>query len=161
MLQEREITRVGSRKAIKVNVRVIAATHVDWPGDPRAPLSRGSLLSTEYRGGAAAAAAPASAGYPLLAHHFLSLYARRLGRPTLRLAPESLARLMDYSWPGNIRELENTLHNAVLLSKEEEISPAQLRWRRSTTPRGRRAIMNWTTLFATSWRFPASRCGSE
>jgi DNA-binding NtrC family response regulator len=34
---------------------------------------------------------------------------------------------MDYSWPGNIRELENTLHNAVLLSKEEEISPAQLR----------------------------------
>ncbi|MCL7870842.1 sigma 54-interacting transcriptional regulator, partial [Klebsiella pneumoniae] len=42
----------------------------------------------------------------LLAHHFLSLYARRLGRPTLRLAPESLARLMDYSWPGNIRELE-------------------------------------------------------
>lgn len=63
----------------------------------------------------------------LLAHHFLSLYARRLGRPTLRLAPESLARLMDYSWPGNIRELENTLHNAVLLSKEEEISPAQLR----------------------------------
>ncbi|STT56335.1 alkanesulfonates-binding protein [Klebsiella pneumoniae] len=57
---------------------------------------------------------------PLLAHHFLSLYARRLGRPTLRLAPESLARLMDYSWPGNIRELENTLHNAVLLSKEEE-----------------------------------------
>ncbi|MBN0848544.1 AAA family ATPase, partial [Pseudomonas aeruginosa] len=64
---------------------------------------------------------------PLLAHHFLSLYARRLGRPTLRLAPESLARLMDYSWPGNIRELENTLHNAVLLSKEEEISPAQLR----------------------------------
>ncbi|MGH6504118.1 aliphatic sulfonate ABC transporter substrate-binding protein [Klebsiella pneumoniae] len=63
----------------------------------------------------------------LLAHHFLSLYARRLGRPTLRLAPESLARLMDYSWPSNIRELENTLHNAVLLSKEEEISPAQLR----------------------------------
>ncbi|SYB77155.1 alkanesulfonates-binding protein [Klebsiella pneumoniae] len=71
VLQEREITRVGSRKAI--------------------------------------------------------IYARRLGRPTLRLAPESLARLMDYSWPGNIRELENTLHNAVLLSKEEEISPAQLR----------------------------------
>ncbi len=65
VLQEREITRVGSRKAIKVNVRVIAATHVDLAqGDPRAPLSRGSLLSTEYRGGAAAAAAPASAGYP-------------------------------------------------------------------------------------------------
>jgi DNA-binding NtrC family response regulator len=67
---------------------------------------------------------------------------------------------MDYSWPGNIRELENTLHNAVLLSKEEEISPPSCAWRRSTTPRRRRAIMNWTTLFATSWRFPASRCGS-
>lgn len=127
MLQEREITRVGSRKAIKVNVRVIAATHVDLAQAIRERRFRGSLLSTEYRGGAAAAAAPASAGYPAAGAPLLSLYARRLGRPTLRLAPESLARLMDYSWPGNIRELENTLHNAVLLSKEEEISPAQLR----------------------------------
>ncbi len=128
MLQEREITRVGSRKAIKVNVRVIAATHVDLAQAIRERRFREDLY---YRLNIAVVPLPPlrqrRQDIPLLAHHFLSLYARRLGRPTLRLAPESLARLMDYSWPGNIRELENTLHNAVLLSKEEEISPAQLR----------------------------------
>ncbi|WP_373857012.1 sigma 54-interacting transcriptional regulator [Klebsiella pneumoniae] len=128
VLQEREITRVGSRKAIKVNVRVIAATHVDLAQAIRERRFREDLY---YRLNIAVVPLPPlrqrRQDIPLLAHHFLSLYARRLGRPTLRLAPESLARLMDYSWPGNIRELENTLHNAVLLSKEEEISPAQLR----------------------------------
>ena len=128
VLQEREITRVGSRKAIKVNVRVIAATHVDLAQAIRERRFREDLY---YRLNIAIVPLPPlrqrRQDIPLLANHFLSLYARRLGRPTRYLAPEALARLMDYPWPGNIRELENTLHNAVLLSKEEEITPAQLR----------------------------------
>ena len=104
VLQEREITRVGSRKAIKVNVRVIAATHVDLAQAIRERRFREDLY---YRLNIAVVPLPPlrqrRQDIPLLAHHFLSLYARRLGRPTLRLAPESLARLMDYSWPGNIR----------------------------------------------------------
>ncbi|WEJ87289.1 MAG: sigma-54-dependent Fis family transcriptional regulator [Klebsiella huaxiensis] len=128
VLQEREITRVGSRKAIKVDVRVIAATHVDLMQAIRERRFREDLY---YRLNIAIVPLPPlrqrRQDIPVLADHFLSLYAHRLGRPVCRLAPETLARLMDYPWPGNIRELENTLHNAVLLSKEEVISPAQLR----------------------------------
>ncbi|HDH0763808.1 TPA: sigma-54-dependent Fis family transcriptional regulator [Klebsiella oxytoca] len=128
VLQEREITRVGSRKAIKVDVRVIAATHVDLMQAIRERRFREDLY---YRLNIAIVPLPPlrqrRQDIPVLADHFLTLYARRLGRPVRRLAPETLARLMEYPWPGNIRELENTLHNAVLLSKEEEIAPAQLR----------------------------------
>ena len=128
VLQEREITRVGSRKAVKVDVRVIAATHVDLMQAIRERRFREDLY---YRLNIAIVPLPPlrqrRQDIPVLADHFLSLYARRLGRPIRRLAPETLARLMEYPWPGNIRELENTLHNAVLLSKEEEIGPAQLR----------------------------------
>ncbi|EOF4703238.1 aliphatic sulfonate ABC transporter substrate-binding protein [Klebsiella oxytoca] len=128
VLQEREITRVGSRKAMKVDVRVIAATHVDLMQAIRERRFREDLY---YRLNIAIVPLPPlrqrRQDIPVLADHFLSLYAHRLGRPVCRLAPETLARLMDYPWPGNIRELENTLHNAVLLSKEEVISPAQLR----------------------------------
>ncbi|MEE3651067.1 MULTISPECIES: sigma-54-dependent Fis family transcriptional regulator [unclassified Brenneria] len=128
VLQEREITRVGSRKPIKVNVRVIAATHVDLAHAIREKRFREDLY---YRLNVAAVALPPlrqrQEDIPLLAEHFLSLYARRLGRPQLQLTPEAHQMLMDYPWPGNIRELENTLHNAVLLSKDPVIHPQQLR----------------------------------
>jgi len=127
VLQEREITRVGSRKAIKVNVRVIAATHVDLAQAIRERRFREDLY---YRLNIAVVPLPPlrqrRQDIPLLAHHFLSLYARRLGRPTLRLAPESLARLMDYSWPGNIRELENAVERAVVLLTGNYISEREL-----------------------------------
>jgi len=127
VLQEREITRVGSRKAIKVNVRVIAATHVDLVQAIRERRFREDLY---YRLNIAIVPLPPlrqrRQDIPQLANHFLALYSRRLGYPTRRLAPETLEKLMEYPWPGNVRELENTLHNAVLLSKDEEITPAQL-----------------------------------
>ncbi len=128
VLQEREITRVGSRKAIKVDVRVIAATHVDLAQAIRERRFREDLF---YRLNIAVVPLPPlrqrREDIPLLAQHFLSLYARRLGRPARRLSPDALEALREYSWPGNIRELENTLHNAVLLSREETLTPAQLR----------------------------------
>jgi aliphatic sulfonates family ABC transporter substrate-binding protein len=128
VLQEREVTRVGSRNPIKVNVRVIAATHVDLAHAIRERRFREDLY---YRLNVAAVTLPPLRqrrdDIPLLAEHFLTLYARRLGRPQLRLSDETLATLMEYPWPGNVRELENTLHNAVLLSKEPEITPRQLR----------------------------------
>ncbi|WP_455915363.1 aliphatic sulfonate ABC transporter substrate-binding protein [Pantoea agglomerans] len=128
VLQEREVTRVGSRRPVKVNVRVVAATHVDLAHAIRERRFREDLY---YRLNVAAVALPPlrqrREDIPLLADHFLTLYARRLGRPQLRLSEEALGTLMDYAWPGNIRELENTLHNAVLLSREPLITPQQLR----------------------------------
>lgn len=128
VLQEREINRVGSRKAIKVDVRVIAATHVDLAQAIRERRFREDLF---YRLNIAVVPLPPLRqrrdDIPLLAQHFLTLYARRLGRPARRLSADALEALHEYSWPGNIRELENTLHNAVLLSREETLTPAQLR----------------------------------
>lgn len=128
VLQEREVTRVGSRRPVRVNVRVVAATHVDLASAIRERRFREDLY---YRLNVAAVTLPPlrqrREDIPVLASHFLALYARRLGRPLLRLSDESLATLMSWSWPGNIRELENTLHNAVLLSREPLITPRQLR----------------------------------
>ncbi|EIC86214.1 sigma-54-dependent Fis family transcriptional regulator [Serratia sp. M24T3] len=128
VLQEREVTRVGSHRAVKVNVRVIAATHVDLAQAIRERRFREDLY---YRLNVAAVTLPPlrqrREDIPLLAEHFLRLYARRLGRPQLQISDETMAALMEYPWPGNIRELENTLHNAVLLSRETIISPRQLR----------------------------------
>lgn len=128
VLQEREITRVGSSRAVKVNVRVIAATNRDLAEAIRERRFREDLY---YRLNVASVTLPPlrqrCEDIPVLASHFLQLYARRLGRPQLRLSDEAMTALMDYSWPGNIRELENTLHNAVLLSKSSLVTPQQLR----------------------------------
>lgn len=137
VLQEREIARVGSRRPIQVNVRVIAATHVDLAHAIREKRFREDLY---YRLNVASVTLPPlrqrQEDIPLLAEHFLRLYAHRLGRPQLQLSAQAHQALMDYPWPGNIRELENTLHNAVLLSQEAVITPQQLRLTPPTTIRG-------------------------
>ena len=124
VLQEREITRVGSRTPISINVRVIAATHVDLADAIKERRFREDLY---YRLNVAAVTLPPlrqrPQDIPALAQHFLSLYANRLGRPHLTLAEDTLEALADYHWPGNVRELENTLHNAVLLTQESQIQP--------------------------------------
>lgn len=128
VLQEREITRVGSRTPISINVRVIAATHVDLADAIKERRFREDLY---YRLNVAAVTLPPlrqrPQDIPALAQHFLSLYANRLGRPHLTLAEDTLEALADYHWPGNVRELENTLHNAVLLTQESQIPPHRLK----------------------------------
>lgn len=124
VLQEREITRVGSRTPISINVRVIAATHVDLADAIKERRFREDLY---YRLNVAAVTLPPlrqrPQDIPALAQHFLALYAYRLGRQNLTLAEDTLEALAVYHWPGNVRELENTLHNAVLLTQELQIQP--------------------------------------
>lgn len=113
---------------LPINVRVIAATHVDLVDAIKERRFREDLY---YRLNVAAVTLPPlrqrPQDIPALAQHFLSLYANRLGRPHLTLAEDTLEALADYHWPGNVRELENTLHNAVLLTQESQIPPHRLK----------------------------------
>ena len=127
VLQEREITRVGSRTPRKVDVRIIAATHVDL----RQAIAGGRFREDLYhRLNIALVPVP-----PLrqrqqdilpLAGYFLARYGQQLGRPGCRLSARASRQLLDYAWPGNIRELENTLHRALLMARGPEIDSSDL-----------------------------------
>jgi transcriptional regulator with AAA-type ATPase domain len=62
-----------------------------------------------------------------LVHHFLKIYGSRLGYATADLAPEAVQQQLDYPWPGNIRELENTIHGALLVCPGHIVRPEDLR----------------------------------
>jgi DNA-binding NtrC family response regulator len=132
VLQEREVVRVGARQAIPVDVRIVAATNVDLDGAVAAGRFREDLL---FRLNVATVTLPPLRARPgdirPLAAHFLDLYRRRLGRPELSLSPAAQAALAGYGWPGNIRELENVVHNAVLLARGPRIEAEELRLTRT------------------------------
>ncbi|HUK66284.1 MAG TPA: sigma-54 dependent transcriptional regulator [Anaeromyxobacteraceae bacterium] len=127
VLQEGELKRVGSADSIKVDVRVIAATHRDLPKLVKAGKFREDLF---YRLNVIAIPLPALRerieDVPLLAHHFLRRYTERLGKKVKTLSPEAIELLCGYRWPGNVRELENAVERAVVLCRGESISPADL-----------------------------------
>jgi transcriptional regulator with GAF, ATPase, and Fis domain len=127
VLQEREFERVGGTRSIKVNVRIVAATNRDL----KAEIKRGSFREDLfYRLNVVAIAMPAlrdrREDIPLLASHFLHKHARTCARRVTLIAPEAMACLMAYDWPGNIRELENTIERAIVLGATEEILPDDL-----------------------------------
>jgi DNA-binding NtrC family response regulator len=128
VLQEREVVRVGSRTPIPVDVRVIAATHVDLGAAAKDGRFRPDLY---FRLNVASILIPPLRDRPadlkILAEHFLSLYRGKLQRPALTLSPGAQDALTAYSWPGNIRELENVIHNAVLLAPGPAIQAGDLR----------------------------------
>ncbi|MBV7535196.1 sigma-54 dependent transcriptional regulator [Duganella sp. sic0402] len=127
VLQEREVVRLGARRAVPIDVRLIAATNIDLSEAVRAGRFREDLY---YR--LQVIALPVmplrerSGDVLPLAHHFLSTYARRLQVDDARLTPEAERALLSYPWPGNIRELENVMHRAVLLSRAGLITPSEL-----------------------------------
>jgi len=127
VLQEGEIKRVGSADSVKVDVRVIAATHRDLPKLVKAGKFREDLF---YRLNVINIPLPALRerveDIPLLAHHFVRRYAERLGKKVRALSPEAIELLCGYRWPGNVRELENAVERAVVLCRGEVITPADL-----------------------------------
>jgi sigma-54-specific transcriptional regulator len=129
VLQERQVVRVGSRKLIPLDVRLIAATNVDLAGAVKAGHFRADLY---YRLNVVAFNLP-----PLrerredilpLVDHFVRIYSERLRIRPPRLAADTKQALVDYSWPGNIRELENIIHFALLIAAEDVIGPKHLRF---------------------------------
>jgi DNA-binding NtrC family response regulator len=122
VLQEREFEPVGSSKTIKVDVRVVAATNRDLALDAENKRFRADLY---YRLNVFPIELPPlrerAEDIATLAHHFMQRMARKLGKPLTRIAPETLARLRAHSWPGNIRDLQNTIERAAVLAQDDTL----------------------------------------
>jgi len=120
VLQEKTFERVGGRREIRVDVRVIAATNRDLPRMVEEGRFREDLY---YRLSVFPITVPPlrarPADIPALAEFLLARAARRLGKTGLVLTPEAQARLMNYSWPGNVRELENLMERVAILCDGE------------------------------------------
>ena len=118
VLQEGQFERVGEDITRKVDVRVIAATNQDLHEEARARRFRQDLF---YRLSVFPVELPPLRArkddIPLLATHFIGQLSKKLGKPAPRLTQEDGARLQRYEWPGNIRELQNAMERAVILSK--------------------------------------------
>jgi formate hydrogenlyase transcriptional activator len=116
-LQEREFERLGSTRTQKVDVRIVAATHRDLEGMILDKQFRSDLY---YRLNVFPIQVPPlrerREDIPLLVHHFVRQAARRMRRVINTIPSETMEALIHYRWPGNIRELENTIERAVILS---------------------------------------------
>ncbi len=128
VLQERQVVRLGSRKAIPLDVRLVAATNIDLARAVEAQHFRADLY---YRLSVATLALPALRQRPgdilPLAQHFIHQYCQRQGRPDAPLSPEAAAALVHYGWPGNIRELENVIHYALIVARGARVELDDLR----------------------------------
>ena len=128
VIQQREVVRVGSRQTTTVDVRLIAATNVNLEEAVTAGRFRADLY---YRLHVATVLLPPLRERPgdilPLVHHFLKVYGTRLGYASAGLAPEAAQQLLEYPWPGNIRELENTIHHALLVCPGHIVRPEDLR----------------------------------
>jgi len=128
VLQERQVVRLGSRSAVPIDVRVVAATNVNLEEAVAAGRFREDLY---YRLQVATLHI-----HPLrdrvedivpLARYFLGIYGDRLGLKNPALSPEATDILINqHSWPGNIRELENVIHHALLVCRENIVRPEDL-----------------------------------
>ncbi|HWO35726.1 MAG TPA: sigma 54-interacting transcriptional regulator [Candidatus Acidoferrum sp.] len=117
VLQEREFERLGSTRTKKIDVRMVAATHRDLEG----MILKGEFRSDlYYRLNVFPISIPPlrerPEDIPLLVEHFVQEAARKLNKAIAAVSSDTMAALTDYQWPGNIRELENVIERAVILS---------------------------------------------
>ncbi|MGE0827087.1 MAG: sigma-54 interaction domain-containing protein [Candidatus Binatia bacterium] len=122
VLQEREVTPIGSNKGISVDVRVIAATNRNLEVDIAAGRFREDLF---YRLNVVCISLPPlrerTGDLPLLIHHFLTRFSSVNGKVAQHISPQAMRTLLEYSYPGNIRELENIIHHAVTMAEGDTI----------------------------------------
>ncbi|MEZ6021455.1 MAG: sigma-54 dependent transcriptional regulator, partial [Planctomycetota bacterium] len=123
VLESREVMPVGGNKTIKVDIRLIAATHQDL----RAMVEEGSFREDLfYRLQVVTIVLPPlrkrTGDVPLLVEHFIKEFAREHGRSVSGITPEARALMVRYPWPGNIRELRNAVENMVVLARGECIT---------------------------------------
>ncbi len=126
-LQERLIERIGGRKAIPVDTRIVCATHQDLDKMIAAGTFREDLY---YRLAEIVVKIPTlterHGDAPLLAKHFLTRFAREMNPQVKGFAPGALAAIEQWPWPGNIRELENRMKRAIIMAEGKYISAEDL-----------------------------------
>ena len=126
VLQEREFDRVGGTRPIRADVRVITATHRDLPAEVAAGTFRSDLF---YRINVFPVNVPPlrerKEDIRLLVEYFIDRYASKAGKRITSIDKKSLAHLQSYSWPGNIRELQNVIERSVILCDSGEFSVDQ------------------------------------
>jgi two-component system response regulator HydG len=127
VLQEKEFYMVGSKKPIKVNVRVVAATNVDLMQLVKNGSFREDLF---YRLNIISIGLPPlrarDKDIHLLIDFFLAKYIQEIGKPTMRFSKKALDALKSYSWPGNVRELQNLIHRLVIMADDTTIDTPDL-----------------------------------
>ena len=140
-LQERQILRVGGRAPRSVDVRVIAATNKDLEKEAREGRFREDLF---WRLNVVHVRLPPlrerRADLPLLIDHFVDRFNRELGLAVASIAPDARRLLIEYDWPGNIRELENTVCRTMILCEGNVLTPADLPGRVRGEPDGGAAV---------------------
>ena len=123
VLQERQFYPIGSKKPMDVDVRVIVATNRDLEDEVKKGNFREDLL---YRVHVIPVYLPPlrerKEDIPLLAEYFLKKYSQKMGKTVAGLNPLALQKLMRYDWPGNIRQLENTMEYAVAMTQHDMIT---------------------------------------
>jgi two-component system response regulator HydG len=124
VLQEQQFERVGGEETLKVDVRIISSTNKNLPDLVSEGIFREDLY---YRLSVIPIHIPAlrerREDIPILARHFLQKISREKQIPEKSVPPESMKLLQNYSWPGNIRELENLMERMTIISPDEDISP--------------------------------------
>jgi formate hydrogenlyase transcriptional activator len=149
VLQEQEFERLGSGKTHKVDVRLVGATNRNLGKMVARGQFRGDLY---YRLNVFPILLPAlrerREDIPALVTHFVKIFTRRMGKRIDSIPPETMAAFQWHSWPGNIRELQNLVERAVILSRDgmfpnplhkRQTSPIIL----SSNPQSSLSLMNW------------------
>ena len=127
VLQDKEFKRVGGTEDIRVDARIIAATNKDLEEAVKEKRFRDDLF---YRLNVIQIKLPPlrerREDIPILAAHFLKKYSEELNKNISRISPEALNLLLNYGYPGNVRELQNIIERAVALGNGQELTPQHL-----------------------------------
>jgi len=127
VLQQREFSRLGSNRLIPLRARVIFATHRDLQQMVEEGTFRRDLF---FRVNVIRIHVPPlrerTEDIPMLARHFLERYAKEYEKPVTDIRPNAMELMVEYSWPGNIRELENVIQGAVILADGDAVTRAEL-----------------------------------
>ena len=122
VLEEKSVIRLGGNKLIPINVRILAATNKNLEEEIARNRFRRDLY---YRLGVIRLIIPPLRerpdDIPLLVEHFLKIICKRFGKSLKNISPQAIKSLINYEWPGNIRELQNVLEGAVQLTPGKEI----------------------------------------